>query len=525
LDSIGYDGAGRRKMRNPIFITAFLLLACAELAWAGGPACFPGAVGFGVDTRAGRGGRVIAVTHLQDHGPGSLREALENATGPRTVVFEVAGYIDLQQRLVVKHPFVTIAGQTAPSPGVTVRYNTFRIATHDVLLQHLRVRVGGRDYRGQAPDGLQVIGEADSVYNVVVDHCSISWAIDENVGFATSGSHDVTISNCIIAEGLRRSSHMRGGTSMGALVPEHNQRLAFIGNLFAHNNIRNPKWSGDCTGVVANNLIYDVQNVPDLQPRPPTGPSLLSIVGNHVVPGHTLTRVATRAFINQPGAAPGTRVYVKDNVCDGCTGRWQDDVVEYRGGSPGVQADAPPVWPEGFVAMPGSQTMESVLASAGARPWDRDAADARVVQSVRDRSGGVIDCVTGETLFRLRGVVASASDSAVVLRRGPETSDVATAYQEYEIRIEEGPGRGQSRRIVRYLPDALTCYVAPPWFRAPERPEAGSLFAIVQSCSLNAGGWPPLTEAKRPLHWPGDHAEILASGYTRLEEWLRSFEW
>jgi hypothetical protein len=185
------------------------LVLCAALA------------GFGADTPAGRGGRVLRVTTLNASGPGSLREALETK-GPRIVVFEVGGVVDLQGgNLTVTEPFLTVAGQTAPPPGITVVRGGLRIMTHDVLMQHIRVRPGdaGRPKRsGWEPE---VTTSGAQAYNIVIDHCSLSWAVDENLSVSgprhdgpAGTSRRITLSNNIIAEGLRDSSHAKGPHSM-----------------------------------------------------------------------------------------------------------------------------------------------------------------------------------------------------------------------------------------------------------------------------------------------------------------------
>ena len=138
---------------------------------------FPGALGWAAQTPGGRGGKIIRVTTLAADGPGSFVAALETK-GPRIVVFEVGGVIDLQKReLRITEPFLTVAGQTAPSPGITLVRTGIDLATHDVVLQHIRVRTGaaGVGPRGHwEPDAFSTI----AAQNVIVDHCSMTWAID-----------------------------------------------------------------------------------------------------------------------------------------------------------------------------------------------------------------------------------------------------------------------------------------------------------------------------------------------------------
>ncbi|MDP6039696.1 MAG: hypothetical protein QGG64_14190, partial [Candidatus Latescibacteria bacterium] len=213
---------------------------------------------FGMNTSGGRGGRIIRVTTLAVSGAGSLNEAL-SASGPRIVVFEVGGVIDLaKQRLTIRDPFVTVAGQTAPSPGITIVRGGLSIQTHDVIVQHIRVRPGDAGEpkgSGWEPDGIGTSG--GDAYNIVIDHCSISWAVDENLsasGSNTEGpdatSHRITFRNCIIAEGLDDASHSKGRHSKGSLIHDFCREIAIIGNLYAHNVQRNPYFKAFTTGVI-----------------------------------------------------------------------------------------------------------------------------------------------------------------------------------------------------------------------------------------------------------------------------------
>src|SRR3954447_19979756 len=178
---------------------------------------FPGAQGFGIDTSAGRGGKIIRVTNLNGDGPGSLRAAVDTK-GPRIIVFEVGGVIDLNRKpIVIAEPFVTIAGQTAPSPGITIIRAGIDIETHDILMQHIRVRMGDAGQPKKSGWEPEVTTKGPQCYNIVVDHCSMSWAVDENL--SASGpryngpegtTRRVTFSNNIIAEALKDSSHSKG---------------------------------------------------------------------------------------------------------------------------------------------------------------------------------------------------------------------------------------------------------------------------------------------------------------------------
>src|SRR5262245_37354590 len=200
------DAAMRRRLTSTCLLAATLALGAAG---AQALPVIPGAAGYGMDTAAGRGGSAIRVTNLNASGAGSLKACID-ASGPRTCVFEVSGTIRITSDLIVRNGRLTIAGQTAPSPGITIRGAALRInQTSDVLVQHLRVRAGD-DPNGPDPDNrdsLKIEGsDATPVRNIVIDHCTFSWAIDEVA--SVWGPHDnVTLSNNIFAEPLHESIH------------------------------------------------------------------------------------------------------------------------------------------------------------------------------------------------------------------------------------------------------------------------------------------------------------------------------
>jgi pectate lyase len=246
---------------------------------------FPGAEGFGTTTPGGRYGRVLVVSNLNDttdvNSPGyagSLRWALEE-TWPddpsnlydqrRIVIFSIGGIISLVDRLILKQPFITIAGQTAPGDGITLRGGTMVVATHDVIIRGIRVRVGDREQPNCCLDGINISTyEANSdVYNVVIDHSSVSWAIDENMSTWIDPNkpyvaQDITIQWSVISEGLYNSIHLDEGAtvtdphSMGLILGQDGTNMTVHHNIFAHNWGRNPRISGIVNSEIINNIIY-----------------------------------------------------------------------------------------------------------------------------------------------------------------------------------------------------------------------------------------------------------------------------
>lgn len=352
---------------------------------------FPGAQGYGVDTPAGRGGKLIRVTTLGAEGPGSLRAALDTP-GPRTIVFEVGGVIDLRKGLGITEPYVTVAGQTAPPPGITVIGAGLSIATHNVLLQHLRFRVGDRE-EGPNPegrDGVSVVSHGNGeTFNVVIDHCSVSWAIDEGLSTWSDAVRDVTFSNCIVAENLSHSIHPENEHSKGLLIGDHARRVAVVRCLFAHNMRRSPFIKGDVSALVVNNLIYNpgsaAIHLGDLEN---SGPSTAGIFGNVLIPGpdtrnslplvRLLISVKRRSAVYAAGNDPGGRQL------------WR--AIRARNAWHDVEAYADsPVRAQPVEVLPAEEAREFVLEHAGAWAANRDGVDARIVRSVREGTGGIID--------------------------------------------------------------------------------------------------------------------------------------
>ncbi|RKY26349.1 MAG: right-handed parallel beta-helix repeat-containing protein [Planctomycetota bacterium] len=348
---------------------------------------FPGAEGFGADTPGGRGGRVIRVTTLADSGPGSLREAI-GVREPRTIIFEVGGTIQLESDLNIWSPFLTVAGQTAPSPGVTITGNCLRVETHDVVIQHLR-------FRGGANNSFAIPGSSDGsreVYNVIVSHCSISWATNKNLNIWYPSVHDVTIRNCIVSESL---PYPMSGNRMGFLIGDHAKRIAVIGNLFAHNSRRNPAPFGDTSTLIVNNVVYNPGSGPiHFQDGNGSGSLIASVVGNVVIPGQDTPAQWCKPDQCPPihilnSTAQGTRIYLADNEAPGRTeDPWSVALVET---SFDVKANSPPVWVAPLTVRDSSGVLGWVLTNAGARPWNRDAADARVISDVLNGTGRLIN--------------------------------------------------------------------------------------------------------------------------------------
>jgi hypothetical protein len=209
---------------------------------------FPGAEGFGKYTVGGRGGKVIEVTNLHDAGPGSFRAAV-SAKGPRTVVFRVSGTIALESELKIREPYLTIAGQTAPGDGICIKNYQVNFDTSQVIMRYLRFRPG--DEKGKAQDAFGGAGN-----QIVVDHCSASWGVDET--FSINKAANLTVQWCLVSESLYHSIHKKGNHGYGGLWGGPGG--SWHHNILAHHSSRNPRASGNVeSGLMdyRNNVIYN----------------------------------------------------------------------------------------------------------------------------------------------------------------------------------------------------------------------------------------------------------------------------
>jgi len=397
------------RMAGPILC---LLVPPAAAASLPCPQAAPGIAPLeapGTGTVGGKGGQILRVTELAADGEGSLRAALETC-GPRVIVFEVGGVIDLGgQDVRVKEPCVTIAGETAPSPGITLIHGGLHVRTHDVIIRHLRVRIGESGHEkesGWEEDGL---GTGVGASDVLIENCSISWATDENLSatgprFEGAGpddwrrhtSHRITFRRNIVAEGLSHSTHSKGEHSKGSLIHDNVCDVAIIGNLYAHNVQRNPLFKGGARGLVANNLIYDpgsraihyALRANEWEGHPYQR-GWMAVVGNVLAPG--LDTEADLPLLWIDGSGP-LDLFLGPNLMLDKKGRPASrmEILRDTNGLARRLGD-PPDWLASLPLQPVEDVFESVLREAGARPWDRDEIDRRIVRQVRERKGRIID--------------------------------------------------------------------------------------------------------------------------------------
>ncbi|MNK74374.1 hypothetical protein D3C87_938880 [compost metagenome] len=282
--------------------------------WSFKPAqlAFPGAEGYGRYAVGGRGGKVIEVTNLNDDGPGSLRDAINQEIGPRTIVFNVSGNIKLASRLVANQPYITIAGQTAPGEGITISRAPIGLTGNDGVVRFLKVRIGG----GTTFDGMGLTGADYSI----IDHCSISWTIDES--FSSRGAHHITLQRTLISEALNVAGHDKypAGKMHGFAATIGGDIGSFHHNLLAHNYGRNWSIGGGLNGDgyytgrldITNNVVYNWgQRTTD------GGANEVNFVNNFYKPGAS-TKIFVALNAQHEGVGKGMqRYYFNGNIMPG----------------------------------------------------------------------------------------------------------------------------------------------------------------------------------------------------------------
>lgn len=367
-------------MQRPLLLAALIVATVSGCSQPSlGRAAFIGAEGHGRNARGGLTGQIIKVTTLADSGPGSLRACIE-ASGPRVCVFTVAGLIRFTtERPIIRNPYLTIAGETAPGDGIVIAHSGGPRAftplaiknTHDIIIRHVRVRL---DIPGEDRGANDTINIANST-DIIIDHVSTSWAMDENIG--GWGANDrITISWSIFAEGVPKHDKC----ALLASDPKGPQNISFVRNVCAHNGDRNPDVnvpSGSCVDVI-NNVFYNGKSQ-FTEIWESYGGSPVNVVGNVYRVGPD-TNLRMAAAIDRPtkGSQGTARIYQSDNLVEG--------MPLLTTSAMGGMVGSPPC-PMQSEALSAETAFARVLAGAGAFP--RDAVDSRIVAEVVN-SGGYI---------------------------------------------------------------------------------------------------------------------------------------
>lgn len=362
----------------------------------------------GDPTEGGLGGTIIKVTTLAKDGPGSLAAALA-ASGPRIIVFEVGGAIDLQRSILsIDEPFVTIAGQTAPSPGITLLRGGIDVRTHDVKISHLRVLTGvdGQAKRsGWEADSFSTV----SAHNVVVENNSFMWAVDENMSasgprftgdtvqeWREGTSRNIVFRLNFAAEGLADASHPKGEHSKGSLIHDNATGIVFDRNIWAHNVERSPLVKGGAQVLMINNLIYNPQyravqyNLMDLEwagHEPVTGE--ITAIGNVFRGGNDTDEGLPFLML---GGVGDLAYYGRDNIAVDRHGKSLPEFGRYgETGAKLIRKKGPLAPIANYDVLPAIDVETTLLATAGARPWDRADEEIRAMFYIAEGRGEIID--------------------------------------------------------------------------------------------------------------------------------------
>jgi len=383
--------------KNPLL--AIIILFCSATSFAQNQLAFPTAEGYGKYTVGGRGGKVIEVTNLNDSGEGSLRAAVE-AKGPRTVVFRVSGTIDLKSNLGIKNPNITIAGQTAPGDGICLKRYPLTIGADEVIIRYIRVRFG--DESGQDSDAIS----ARYVKNLILDHVSASWSVDETVSIYHC--ENITVQWCMITESMFNSNHVKSTHGFGGIWGSNYG--SYHHNLIAHHSSRNPRIaSGAGNTDYRNNVLYNwgyrscYGGEAQQKGNEKFNFTHMNMVANYYKPGPA-TDPGKKTELADPSSRGDNdkgHWHVSGNFVEGSPSVSNDNWSGVRG-SNYIKLDQP------WDAMPiNQQTAEeaykSVLNNAGATLPKRDAVDARIIEEVRKGTA------TYEGIYKTKKAVADKS--------------------------------------------------------------------------------------------------------------------
>lgn len=364
-------------MRFQIFIIfSSFMISILSISCSAQQLAFPCAEGSGKYTTGGRGGKAIYVTNLNDSGKGSFRAAIDDP-GRRTLVFAVSGTIFLKSEIVIEHGNLTIAGQTAPGDGICIAGYPVKIDADNVIVRYMRFRLG---------DINKVTGDAFGAQrqkDIIIDHCSFSWATDENASFYDN--KNFTLQWCIISESLNNSVHYKGEHGYGGIWGGH--VVSFHHNLVAHNTSRNPRFNGSRTGTVdivdfQNNVLYNWGDNSIYGGEE----GFYNLVGNYYKAGPATHDKCRNRIVNITTSQSFDygKFYVSDNYTEESVvisaDNWNGG-VDTKAAIDSVRADSP----YKHIAIrqqPARDAFESVLLHAGAS-LARDSVDTRIIREVR----------------------------------------------------------------------------------------------------------------------------------------------
>ena len=387
--------------RHLLYLVFFTAIFCqiSQYAQTQEHVAFPGAEGFGRFATGGRGGDVYHVTNLSDFGIGSLRYGIQTAQGPRTIVFDVSGTIMLNSSLSVDKPNITIAGQTAPGDGITLGGGCLKVSDDHLIIRYIRVRLG--DQSGGDDDAVSVTSGS----NIILDHISASWSVDETFSNQSESVDSITVQWCMITESLRYSHHEKGAHGYGGIIGS--LRQSFHNNLYAHHSSRSPKvsWRRHCKVDFRNNVIYNwgFNNCYD------GATSHMNWVNNYYKAGPGTESGVRRRIFNISDEDVGeyleyeTALYAEGNYIVGFPAVTADNWnggIDYSDGA--TEAKNRALLAFDYPTITGQTALEAyplVLEKAGAS-YVRDSIDTRIVEEVRN----------GTVTYGNKGIIDSQND-------------------------------------------------------------------------------------------------------------------
>lgn len=360
---------------------------------------FPGAEGWGMYSKGGRGGIVLEVVNLNDDGPGSFREAVMNQN-PRIVIFRVSGTIELKSELVINSPYLTIAGQTAPGDGICIKGFPFDVAdTHDIIVRCIRIRPGiGSGLIGSEIDGIEVRESA----NVIFDHCSVSWSNDEGINNWHKSSF-ITFQWCLMSEPLNRSVHEKGAHGFSATIGGY--KSSFHHNILANGAGRNPSIGGNNQNFT---VLSDIRNciISNWEHRTCDGkPLSVNLVNNYYKPGPATNESVKRriAKIDNSEKMGFTGLWhIEGNYVEGypeiSADNWKGGIDFDEGASEERNRQTKPFETAFITTHTAREAYDLVLKNAGAVAPKRDSQDERIITQIRTGkypygTNGIIDNV------------------------------------------------------------------------------------------------------------------------------------
>ena len=348
---------------------------------------FPGAEGYGKFTTGGRGGKVYHVTNLNDQGSGSLREILEKKTGPRTVVFDVSGYINIKSPLKIRPGYgnVTIAGQTAPQGGVTIRGASVWIQDSEVIMRYISIRPG-RDWLPNGPnansvgdyepdDAVRIIAfNGSHIRNIIFDHLTVSWGRDGIIDITTASSNasikDITVQNTILSENVDKG--------YATLISGNIDNVTYYKNYIAHCSTRNIAMNalnGDVEFI--NNIIYGFDRGSWVKYS-----CRANLIGNVYFTNPNNPRLSETIRLEKNSSnAELTKIYFNDNFDDGAAITHNSRLREYIQNKPNQES--------GIQAIPSGKVKNNILPNVGSSIY-RDNVDKRVIRQLNTLSGKFI---------------------------------------------------------------------------------------------------------------------------------------